>query len=138
MQAGEPSLKIINSRRTHESTTSISSIDVLKGLHTCGFIDGWRQVHQPCYATALELFLGRLGDAGRDMKGGARPGSGRKPTLIDARRALVLREQGESMREIAERFGVSLQVIKYFFKKRRKQNGNDPRSQGKEGSQATA
>jgi hypothetical protein len=68
----------------------------------------------------LELFLGRLGDAGRDMKGGARPGSGRKPTLIDARRALVLREQGESMREIAERFGVSLQVIKYFFKKQRK------------------
>jgi len=54
------------------------------------------------------------------MKGGARPGSGRKPTLIDERRALVLREQGESMRKIAERFGVSLQVIKYFFKKRRK------------------
>jgi len=54
------------------------------------------------------------------MKGGERPGSGRKPTLIDARRALVLREQGESMREIAERFGVSLQVIKYFFKKQRK------------------
>jgi transposase len=57
------------------------------------------------------------------MKGGARPGSGRKPTLIDERRALVLREQGESMQKIAERFGVSLQVIKYFFKKRRKQNG---------------
>jgi len=54
------------------------------------------------------------------MKGGAIPGSGRKPTLIDERRALVLREQGESMREIAERFNVSLQVIKYFFKKRRK------------------
>ena len=54
------------------------------------------------------------------MKGGARPGSGRKPTLIDERRALVLREQGESMRKIAERFGVSLQVIKYFFKKRRR------------------
>jgi len=54
------------------------------------------------------------------VKGGARPGSGRKPTLIDERRALVLREQGESMREIAERFNVSLQVIKYFFKKRRK------------------
>jgi len=54
------------------------------------------------------------------VKGGARPGSGRKPTLIDERRALVLREQGESMRKIAERFGVSLQVIKYFFKKRRR------------------
>lgn len=70
------------------------------------------------------------------MKGGARPGSGRKPTLIDERRTLVLHSQGVSMREIAERFGVSLQVIKYFFRKRRKQNGNDPRSQGKEGSQA--
>lgn len=54
------------------------------------------------------------------MKGGARPGSGRKPTLIDERRVLVLHEQGESMRKIAERFGVSLQVIKYFFRKRRK------------------
>jgi transposase len=57
------------------------------------------------------------------MKGGARPGSGRKPTLIDERRVLVLREQGESMQKIAERFGVSLQVIKYFFRKRREQNG---------------
>jgi transposase len=72
------------------------------------------------------------------MKGGARPGSGRKPTLIDERRVLVLREQGESMQKIAERFNVSLQVIKYFFKKRRKQHGNDPRSQSQEGSQATA
>ena len=54
------------------------------------------------------------------MKGGARPGSGRKPTLIDERRVLVLHEQGESMRKIAERFGVSIQVIKYFFRKRRR------------------
>jgi hypothetical protein len=61
------------------------------------------------------------------MKGGARPGSGRKPTLIDERRALVLRKQGESMQKIAERFGVNLQVIKYFFKKQRRlehDNGN--------------
>jgi len=72
------------------------------------------------------------------MKGGARPGSGRKPTFIDERRALVLREQGMSMREIAERFGVDYEVIVYFFKKRRKQHGNDPRSQGQEGSQTTA
>ena len=72
------------------------------------------------------------------MKGGARPGSGRKPTMLDERRTLVLHGQGVSMREIAERFGVSLQVIKYFFKKRRKQHGHDPRSQSQEGSQATA
>jgi transposase len=58
------------------------------------------------------------------MKGGARPGSGRKPTLIDERRALSLHKQGMSMRKIAERFGVSLQVIKYFFKKRRRQTQN--------------
>lgn len=56
----------------------------------------------------------------KDMKGGARPGSGRKPTLIDERRALVLRKQGESMREIAERFGVNIEVIRYFFKKQRR------------------
>ena len=72
------------------------------------------------------------------MKGGARPGSGRKPAMLDERRVLVLRAQGESMREIAERFGVDYEVIKYFFRKRRKQNGNDPRSQGKEGRKATA
>jgi len=54
------------------------------------------------------------------MKGGARPGSGRKPTLIDERRALSLHKQGESMRKIADRFGVSIEVIKYFFKKRRR------------------
>jgi transposase len=54
------------------------------------------------------------------MKGGARPGSGRKPTLIDERRVLVLREQGMSMRKIAERFGVDYEVIKYFFKKRKR------------------
>lgn len=72
------------------------------------------------------------------MKGGARPGSGRKPTLIDERRAISLYKQGVSMRDIAERFGVNHEVIKYFFRKLRKQNGNDPRSQGQEGSQATA
>jgi transposase len=54
------------------------------------------------------------------MKGGARPGSGRKPTLIDERRALSLHKQGESMQKIADRFGVSIEVIKYFFKKRRR------------------
>ena len=54
------------------------------------------------------------------MKGGARPGSGRKPILIDERRALSLHKQGESMRKIAERFGVNIQVIKYFFKKQRR------------------
>jgi transposase len=59
------------------------------------------------------------------MKGGARPGSGRKPTMIDERRTLVLHSQGVSMREIAERFSVSIQVIKYFFKKRRKANANN-------------
>ena len=60
------------------------------------------------------------------MKGGARPGSGRKPTLIDERRTLVLHEQGVSMRKIAERFGVNYEVIVYFFKKRRRTlNAND-------------
>jgi transposase len=60
------------------------------------------------------------------MKGGARPGSGRKPTLIDERRALSLHKQGESMRKIAERFGVKYEAIKYFFKKQ-KRLANDAR-----------
>jgi len=62
------------------------------------------------------------------MKGGARPGSGRKPTLIDECRALSLRKQGVSMREIAERFGVNVQVIIYFFKKQRRL-ANDTREE---------
>ena len=40
--------------------------------------------------------------------------------MIDERRALSLHKQGVSMREIAERFGVDHEVIKYFFKKQRK------------------
>ena len=68
----------------------------------------------------MELFPLGLGNARCGVKGGARPGSGRKPTLIDERRALSLHKQGVSMREIAERFGVNLQVIKYFFKKQRR------------------
>jgi hypothetical protein len=68
----------------------------------------------------MELFPLGLGDERCGVKGGARPGSGRKPTLIDERRALVLRKQGESMREIAERFGVNIEVIRYFFKKQRR------------------
>jgi len=72
------------------------------------------------------------------MKGGARSGSGRKPTLIDERRAISLYKQGVSMREIAERFGVNPEVIKYFFKKLRKKHGINPRSQSQEGGQAAA
>ena len=75
----------------------------------------------------MELFPLGLGNARGGVKGGARPGSGRKPTLIDERRALSLYKQGVSMREIAERFGVDIQVIKYFFKKQRRlehDNGN--------------
>jgi hypothetical protein len=75
----------------------------------------------------MELFPLGLGNARCGVKGGARPGSGRKPTLIDERRALSLHKQGVSMREIAERFGVDIQVIKYFFKKQRRlanDNGN--------------
>ena len=75
----------------------------------------------------MELFPLGLGNARCGVKGGARPGSGRKPTLIDERRALSLHKQGVSMREIAERFGVDIQVIMYFFKKQRRlanDNGN--------------
>jgi hypothetical protein len=68
----------------------------------------------------MELFSSGLGNARCGVKGGARPGSGRKPTLIDERRALSLHKQGESMRKIAERFGVSIYAIKYFFKKQKR------------------
>ena len=52
-------------------------------------------------------------------KGGARPGSGRKPTQINESRALTLWNQGVTKKEIAKRFGVDYQVILYFFKKKK-------------------
>ena len=51
-------------------------------------------------------------------KGGARPGSGRKPTLISESRAITLWSQGVTKKEIAKRFGVDYGVIRYFFKKK--------------------
>ena len=50
-------------------------------------------------------------------RGGARPGSGRKPTPISESRAITLWNQGVSKKEIAKRFGVDYQVMRYFFKK---------------------
>ena len=52
-------------------------------------------------------------------KGGARPGSGRKPTQISESRAITLWQQGVSKKEIAKRFGVTYQVMRYFFKKKK-------------------
>ena len=51
-------------------------------------------------------------------RGGARPGSGRKPTLISESRAITLWSQGVTKKEIAKRFGVDYAVIRYFFKKK--------------------
>lgn len=56
------------------------------------------------------------------MTGGARPGSGRKPANFDHNRAKKLKEQGFSYAEIAERFGVSVHAIVWFFKKEREKN----------------
>jgi len=50
-------------------------------------------------------------------KGGARPGSGRKPTQISESRALTLWKDGLSKKEIAKRFGIDYEVILYFFRK---------------------
>ena len=52
-------------------------------------------------------------------KGGARPGSGRKPTLISESRAMTLWNEGVSKKDIADRFGVDYEVILYFFKKKK-------------------
>jgi transposase len=51
-------------------------------------------------------------------KGGARPGSGRKPTPISESRAITLWNEGVTKKEIAKRFGVDYGVIRYFFKKK--------------------
>ena len=52
--------------------------------------------------------------------GGARKGAGRPQTPIDTRRLLVLKEQGVSMKAIAERFDVKEHIIKYALDKMRK------------------
>ena len=48
--------------------------------------------------------------------GGARKGAGRPAIQIDKRRVLVLRGQGLSIREIAERFEVTQMVIRRVLK----------------------
>jgi transposase len=63
------------------------------------------------------------------IKGGARPGSGRKPTQISESRAITLWQQGVSKKEIAKRFGVAYQAILYFFKKHKIFNRGKLRNQ---------
>ena len=53
------------------------------------------------------------------MRGGPRPGSGRKPALFDRNRALKLKEQGFTYQQIADRFDVTIDAIKFFFRKQR-------------------
>jgi orotate phosphoribosyltransferase-like protein len=50
-------------------------------------------------------------------RGGARPGSGRKPALFDEKRAISLKNQGFTYEQIANRFGVNRSAIRYFFRK---------------------
>ena len=52
--------------------------------------------------------------------GGARPGSGRKPANFDEKRVVSLKNQGLTYQQIADRFGVSVHAIIWFFKKNRK------------------
>ena len=51
------------------------------------------------------------------MAGGARVGSGRKPANLDRRRMMVLLNQGVTMKEIAIKFDVTYETIKYAVKK---------------------
>ena len=49
--------------KINESTKSIPRTDVLKGLYRIRSSNGWRQVHQPCYAGQMELLFSRVGNA---------------------------------------------------------------------------
>jgi transposase len=51
-------------------------------------------------------------DKPKNTHGGPGRGGGRKPTPIDERRLMSLWKEGVSIREIAERFGVTLSVIR--------------------------
>jgi transposase len=48
--------------------------------------------------------------------GGARKGAGRPATPIDKRRVFVLRDQGLSVKAIAERFEVTQMIIRRVLK----------------------
>lgn len=48
--------------------------------------------------------------------GGARKGAGRPATPVNKRRVFILREQGMSQRAIAERFNVTVMVIRRVLK----------------------
>ena len=56
------------------------------------------------------------------MQGGARPGAGRKPANFDHNRARKLREQGMTYAEIADRFDITVDAIKWFFKKEKQRD----------------
>lgn len=56
------------------------------------------------------------------VRGGARQGAGRKPANFDHNRARKLREQGVTYAEIADRFDVTIDAIKWFFKKEKQRN----------------
>ena len=51
------------------------------------------------------------------MAGGARKGAGRKPANLDTRRMMVLLGQGVTMKEIAIKFDVTYETIKYAVSK---------------------
>ena len=53
--------------------------------------------------------------------GGARPGSGPKPTPLNMSRVMSLRKQGISQAEIGRRFGVSVDVIRLAIKREERQ-----------------
>lgn len=55
------------------------------------------------------------------MRGGARPGAGRKRALYDEKRVVSLRKQGFTYQEIADRFDVSKYAIAWFFRKHGKE-----------------
>ena len=53
--------------------------------------------------------------------GGARPGSGPKPTALNINRIIALRAQGFAYAEIGRRFGVSVDVIRLAIKREERQ-----------------
>ena len=60
-----------------------------------------------------------MGNEGNEMRGGARPGAGKKPTNFDHSRAIKLKKEGFSYQQIADRFGISVYAVAWFFRKQR-------------------
>ena len=103
---------------------AVISKNVTEGVHRL------REI-KPSHGTVFGITEKRLSFRTPDMmpiKGGARPGAGRKLPNIDERRALKLLADGMTKKKIAEQFDIPYKTMLTFFKKLGAKNVRGPYS----------